>query len=86
MKDLPSVTITGLVLSDLFFNHEKTNYNAMFDKDAPNHGFSVKDNPEFTTAIRKDAVDFVAMLCLNLTENETINLEGALVKDFFSRI
>lgn len=73
---LPGITITGTELSDLFFNHEKPNYDSVNRmRDGGNEELE-KDERE---ALLKDATAFSEMTGKQIDPSE-------LVEDFMERV
>ena len=73
---LPSITISGLALSDLFFNSTLENYNAV-DRSPDN----VNCEAELKSALAADAVEFCEMIGVKGCE-----LPHDLMNDFLARI
>lgn len=75
---LPSVTLTPLALSDLFFNSKLENYNGCGQsKDESNDEFTVREN----AAVIADAKEFISEFSL---ENQVT--PELLAMDFFARV
>lgn len=70
--NLPSVTINGTALSDLFFNAEHPNLDLAHPAGEP------PTNEEYRDALFKDALDFASLLDDQVTAEQ-------LVADFMAR-
>ncbi len=74
--NLPSVNISGLALSDMFFNSDLMNYNAAQNKSMSDETIGTA---QINAALLEDAKTFAARLDGQVTAEE-------LVKDFLSRV
>ncbi len=72
---LPSITISGWVLSDLFFNSELSNYSQVRFIDVPKEEFD-KQSKE---ALLQDAKDFAEIIGNSIKPED-------LVEDFLARM
>lgn len=90
MSKLPTVTISGDLLSDLFFNHEHLAYDTLYAI-AKGRDNTSPTADEVAAAIREDARQFVSNYLVGdvLSEYraETIDRIGeALAADFIRRV
>lgn len=80
---LPTLTVSGNELSDLFFNHEKPNYDNVFrDKYEFSSAGQAEHDKDSKDALTEDAIEFAKMLGITNPED----LAVLLVNNFLERL
>lgn len=81
---LPAITLTGLAMSDLFFNYEHPEWDALFRAEAETNGLVAGPTAaDFDAALLKDATEFAAVVT---GSTDTGTLPQDLVADFKARL